>query len=410
MNYDRRVIDGILSGEAESLRFVSAFWAFTPVERDKEQFLRFCKFVRNDVVSMSLDDVSASVGIHRTTVLDWRNGTSLPFLARIYRKYVASRKLRQGYLWLPLRIARNGSAFERLIQVPKKVHSERDINDVLKQLSSKNIIREFAFLLGVMLGDAGKGMNLYANGEHRLPSFNLVMSLTRRHKSNERFAQYTAHCCSSLGLAMYRIKDKPPSEKQLKSLKSMNYAWTSERSPLLAWMHMACLGLGIRETTTKNPVRMEWALKSSRIFRVSFLQGVGESDGSASYNGYARIETWPNAPFIANLIRSLGVTCSYAKKGDRLSGVSITIDQAASLPLFNKEIASERFLRMRLMTEARRLHSWKPEIQLMVNELSKSMKAPDITRKLLREYNIFIRPGSINRYLRRLNLAPFLSS
>jgi len=50
LNYDPKVIDGIQSGEAESLRFVSDFWAFTPSERDKEQFRRFCTFVRNDVI------------------------------------------------------------------------------------------------------------------------------------------------------------------------------------------------------------------------------------------------------------------------------------------------------------------------------------------------------------------------
>lgn len=335
LNYNQRVIDGILSGEAESLRFVSDFWAFTPSEQDKEWFSRFCKFVRYDEVTKSLDEVVAIIGIHRDTVRHWRDGTRLPFLAKIYLSHITLGKPREGCKWIPLRIARNGSSFEHLIQVPSAVNSERDIKQVLRQLRGASI-RKFGFLLGVMLGDAGKGMNLYIKGVHRIPSFNIHMNLTQKYKHNERFAEYTAACCASIRLSMYRIKDKPSSEKQLKSLtRSRNYAWRSERSPFLAWMHVACLGLGIHETTTKAPVRMEWSLGASETFRISFLQGVSESDGSASYSGYARIESWPNALFIANLIQSLGTTCTLTKKGDRLAGVAMTIDRAASIHLFN---------------------------------------------------------------------------
>ena len=348
-----------------------------------------------------------SVGVWPTTGFDWRQGTAIPFIAKLYRTHASLGGLKQGFQWLPLRIGRNGSSFNELIQVPTKVESERDIDAVLSQFPTKPSIAQFGFLLGVLLGDAGKGMNLYIGEVHRIPSFNLLIYLTKRYQHNVRFAEYISVCCSRFGLSFHRLGDRPPSEKQLKSAaKSTNFSWRSERSPFFAWMHTACLGLGIHETTTKTPVSMEWSLSASETFRISFLQGVSESDGSASYNGYARIESWPNAPFMKSLIQSLGARCSLTKKGDRVAGVAITIDQAASIHLFSEAVASERYRRMMQMTQAQRLHGWPQEIESLVNQLSKTIKSPDITRRLLLDRNIFIRPGSINRHLRRMKSKP----
>jgi hypothetical protein len=350
---------------------------------------------------------AASLGIHESTGFDWRKGTTLPFLARLYRTYMSLGELKPGCKWLPVRIARNGSAFLQLIQVPTSVGSEHDIKAVLHQFPSRTSIRKFGFLLGVMLGDAGKGMNLYIKGSHRTPSLNLHLVLSKNRESNERFARYTAKCSESLGLRMYRIADKASSEKQLKSKsKAQNYAWRSERSPFFGWIHVVCLGLDVHQTTTKTPVQMPWIVQTNRNFRIAFLQGVAESDGSVSYNGYARIETWPNAPFIASIIRILGATCSIYKKGERNAGVSLTVDQAASIHLFNEQVVSERYARMKKMTGAQRLRSWPPALTETVIGLASTMPAPNVTRQLLVERNIFIRPGSINRYLRKLKPKP----
>ncbi|MDE1853739.1 MAG: hypothetical protein KGI38_08335 [Thaumarchaeota archaeon] len=253
-----------------------------------------------------------------------------------------------------------------------------------------------------MLGDAGKGMNLYVKGTHRMPSVNLLLMLSKKHMRNLRFASYTSSCCASLGLEMHRIADRKSSVLQLKSkAKASNFYWRSERSPLLAWMLMACLGIRVGETTTRTSVRMDWIFRTSRAFKIAFLQGLAESDGSASYTGYARITSWPSAEFVAQLLRSLGVTCSVAWKRGRLCDVAITIDQAASIRLFNEEIASERYARMRQMVDARRLRIWPKYIIDMIEKLAKSHKTPEITRHILEEHGIFIRSGSISRFLRK---------
>jgi len=400
LNYDQKLITGILSGEAESLRFISDIWAFAPSERDKEQFRRFCEFVRTFASSGDLREAVAKVGVYLTTGLDWRNGTSIPFLARLYRKSISLGKPNPGHKWIPLRIARNGSSFERLIQVPTAVQSELDILAVLRQLRREASIQDFGFLLGVMLGDAGKGTNLYVKGNHRIPTYNLLLRLSQHNQHNKRFGEYLVTCCNKLGLRAGRISDGPPSSLQrMSTAKAMNYNWRSQRSPFLAWMFMVCLGLQFGETTTRTPVRMGWILGTSRAFRIAFLQGLAESDGSASYSGYARITSWPSAEFVAELVRSLGVTCSIARKRGRPSDVAITIDQAFSIQLFNAEIASERYLRVKKMAEGRRVQRWPRHIVDLVENLSKTLRAPDVTCRILDEYHIFIRAGSISRYL-----------
>ena len=354
-----------------------------------------------------MKDAASSAGIWETTGQDWRKAATIPFLARLYRTYVTLGELQPGRQWLPLRIARNGSSFMQLIQVPDQVQSEADIQCVLHQISSDPSIPRFGFLLGVLQGDAGKGMNLYVEGNHRIPSLNLLLLLSKSHAANDRFASYTSMCCKTLGFEMHRISDGKSSSLQLKSkVKASNYRWRSERSPLFAWMFVACLGLRLGETTTQTPVRMRWFLGTSREFRIAFLQGLAESDGSASYSGYARITSWPSADFVAELVRSLGATCSIALKRGRLSDVAITIDQAAMIRLFNEEIASERYHRMRSMVEGQRLRTWPSYIVDLVKDLSKTTKAPEITRRIIEEHHIFIRSGSISRYLRKHRTEP----
>lgn len=342
----------------------------------------------------------------------------MPVLMKLYSAHNQLMSGRQEIRLLPLRVARNCKSFEQWIMVPTRLESERDIRRLVSQLkplpetyerakrfhesvdpSSSTAL--FAFLLGVMLGDAAKDHSLHEDG-HRLSSTNLRLRLSKRYEHNERFGEYTAMCCNSLGLHMYRIKDLPPDEKQLRSpVKAGFYSWRSERSPLLAWIFNKCLGLNFNETTTTTPVKMEWLFNTSLDFRIAFLQGLAESDGHVSYQGVACIVSEPNVEFVVRLMQSLGAKSWTRKIRGRNCVVATTVARAHSINLFNRHIASIRYQRMEKMMSANRLGRLPDNIKDEIIRLSDKLNPSAITAHLLNKYNIYTRPSTIARYLRR---------
>lgn len=418
LNYNPEVIRGILSGGAESLRFLRDFWNYETSELDIKYFRKFCSFIKVFVKTGLVKRSAAALQIDQHQARTWRDGKEIPVLMKLYSAHNQLVSGRQDIRLLPLRVARNCKSFERWITVPTRLECERDVRRLLSQLrplpetyerakrfqesvdpSSSTAL--FAFLLGVILGDAGKDHSLHEDG-HRLSSTNLKLRLSKRYEHNERFGEYAAMCCNSLGLRMYRIKDLPPDEKQLRSpAKAGFYSWRSERSPLLAWIFNKCLGLNFNETTTTTPVRMEWLFKTPRDFRIAFLQGLAESDGHVSYQGVACIASEPNVEFVVRLMQSLGVKSWTQKIRGRECLVVTTVGRGYSIKLFNEHIASIKYQRMEKMITAKRLWRLPDNIKDEIIRLSDKLNPSAITAHLLNTCNIYTRPSTIARYLRR---------
>lgn len=265
----------------------------------------------------------------------------------------------------------------------------------------------FAFLLGVMVGDAAKAHSLQEDG-HRLPSTNLRLDLTKRFEHSERFGEYTAMCYNAIGLKMYRVKDSPPDSRQLKSpAKPGKYNWNSERSPLVAWIFNNCLGLDFSENTTTTPVKMEWIFNTSREFRIAFLQGVAESDGHVTYAGTIMIVSFPNVDFFVRLMRSVGVECWTQKVGGKERVVCTSVKRASTINLFNERIFSIRYLRMMKIANADRMRgSWPGYLEDDIVRLSVYSSIPAITKYLLDTYNVYKEPGTLRKHMLRRGIVP----
>ena len=213
---------------------------------------------------VGMREIARTLKVDRSTIENWRDGGAKPVLMGMYLVHRALGTPRKNHLWLPLKVANNGHLLERWIQVPTQVRGGKDVKDLLSQLKGLPTMHERAeqlqvppgelnpmnmlgFLLGVMLGDAGKQHSVHAKvaHSHRLPSSGLTLGLTTRFEYNIRFGEYTSLCCNSLGLGMIRIVDTPPDPLRRRS-KWGSYCWRSEISPLIAWIFSNCLGLELR--------------------------------------------------------------------------------------------------------------------------------------------------------------------
>jgi len=261
-----------------------------------------------------------------------------------------------------MHLSSGGSEPSGWIQVPEKIRSYTDVVEVINQIQpleetysraslfgiTKTQVQEmrpelFAYQLGIMVGDSGK-----LGGEQpRYASMNLDLQLTKGQPTNERLGEFVLMCANSLGLEMTRIKDKPPSGRQLLGKNpTPAYRWSSERSPLIAWMFSVGLGLCWGETTTTHQVRMEWIFDTPEPFRIRFIQGAADSDGTVR-KYVADIASVPNAEFFANLLKDLGVASAHVAYENGLPlRTALGTSEASKLPLFNEFVKSYRYQKM----------------------------------------------------------------
>lgn len=424
LRYDSDVIKGLLSGEAESLKFLDRFWMYRPTNREIAHFQKFCRFVKVYLETGLAKETARRIGIDGHQARTWRDAKEVPVLMKLFCGYCGLAVRGPAFQLLPMRIERNFKTLRGWTSVPATMRGEKDVSELLSQLQplpeayaragrfqvkldAANRRETFAFLLGVMVGDAGKAHSLQEDG-HRLPSTNLRLNLTKRFEHSERFGEYTAMCYNALGLRMYRVKDSPPDKQQLKSpAKAGKYNWNSERSPLVAWIFNNCLGLDFRQNTTTTPVRMEWIFNTSREFRIAFLQGIAESDGHVTYAGTIMIVSYPNVDFLVRLLRSVGVECWTQRVGGKESVVCTSVKRASSINLFNEHIFSIRYQRMMKIANADRMRgSWPSYIEEDIVRLSAYSSVPAITKYLLDAYYVYKEPGTLRSHMLRSGIIP----
>ncbi|HEV2225620.1 MAG TPA: hypothetical protein VGR56_02300 [Nitrososphaerales archaeon] len=212
----------------------------------------------------------------------------------------------------------------------------------------------FVYLLGIMLGDAGK-----LGGElERFTSMNLDLQLSEKEPSNEGLGEFVCMCSNAMGIAMHRTLDKMPSGDTCHAENPVAaFRWISSRSPLFAWMFNVCLGLQMDELTSVNKVRMEWIMSMPTIILRRFIQGVSDSD--ATVRRYVvEIASMPNADFVTGVLTKLGAKSARTMIEDgRPMRSSLLIREAASLPIFNEFVRGYRYqalMRYASMTDTSR--------------------------------------------------------
>jgi len=362
LRYPAEFIELVDRGPDAVLEFVeNRVWGIQASETGEKQLRSFCEFVRLHHQDVGVEEIARRLSAHRSTVAHWRNGTDQPYLIRALNDTLPLSP-RVGWRLLPMHLSSGGSEPSGWIQVPEKIRSYTDVVEVINQIQpleetysraslfgiTKTQVQEmrpelFAYQLGIMVGDSGK-----LGGEQpRYASMNLDLQLTKGQPTNERLGEFVLMCANSLGLEMTRIKDKPPSGRQLLGKNpTPAYRWSSERSPLIAWMFSVGLGLCWGETTTTHQVRMEWIFDTPEPFRIRFIQGAADSDGTVR-KYVADIASVPNAEFFANLLKDLGVASAHVAYENGLPlRTALGTSEASKLPLFNEFVKSYRYQKM----------------------------------------------------------------
>ena len=366
LRYSTEFIELIDKGPKYVLDFVrNRVWGIQASSTGEKQLRSFCEFVRLHHLGVGVKEMSRVLSVHRSTISNWRDATDQPYLIRAAYDTLPIIPP-TGWKMMPMHLVSGGSDPLGWIQVPETIRSYNDVLEVINQIQpleetylraalfglSKGQIREmrpelFAYQLGIMVGDSGK-----LGGEQpRYSSMNLDLQLTLKHPTNERLGEFVMMCANSIGIQMERKGDKQPTgATAMGEHPSPAYRWTSERSPLLAWMFSVGLGLSWVETTTTHQLRMDWIFDMPRLFRIRFVQGAADSDGCVKHT--IEIASVPNSQFFVNVLQSLGITsahCGY-EKGAPLKTI-VSLKQASSLPIFNEFVKSYRY--QKLMSRSR---------------------------------------------------------
>ena len=212
----------------------------------------------------------------------------------------------------------------------------------------------FAYLLGILVGDASKN----CIKRKRKTTRRITLSLTHAHQTNERLGNFVALCANCLGLRMNRIKDGPKGSKNKNSF----FRWRSQSSLLIEWIFNVCLGLSDDQLTTYDAIKADWILTTPKTFRVWFLQGLADSDGFVDLQAQqVGIITQPNTDLIKRIFESLGVNPKKRIFGGRLEALMVNIRDAYKLPIFNPLVRSYRFKLLEKLIKAKRIRGHWPK-------------------------------------------------
>jgi len=281
-----------------------------------------------------------------------------PYLVQMYLNSEMLPKSKEGWKWVLECTPKPTNMFPKVVAVPERIQNYQDVIDFLKQfppvpaehpairyfsLSSEWVEQHkqelFGFLLGFLVGDAGKSYNDIGHKKRHYDktAMTTVMAIN---DSNVRILTYVQLALRTIGIDSARRNS------------TTTIRWNSSASNLLTWVIRTCLGLSASERTSRNPIRMEWILSSPRNFIIAFLQGIAESDGSVDRHGYfTSIGSVPNSIFLQRAFASTN-TPSRVHPKHRPVQVRINITQAIRLPLFNPIIETYRY--SSLVSQARR--------------------------------------------------------
>jgi len=355
-------LDGLLrKGPEEVLKLLDErVWGVGASAAGLKQLGKFCDFVKLPL-EVGLTAAAKELDTDKSMITAWTRATKQPYLVRVADAALRS-PFKPGWKVLPLWLESGGNAQGPWIHVPTVIQSCEDVAQVVRQLNPLGSTYErsarfgitkerteqmrhemFAYLLAMMVGDSGK----LGGEQQRFTSTNLSLFFTKKHPDNEALGEFTSMCANSLGIEMKRIKDGEPSgaTKQAED-PSGSYRWNSQRSPLLAWMFFVGMGMKAGETTSDDPVHMEWIFTMPFEFRKRFVQGLADSDGCAR-DYVVEICSVPNADFATRLLHTLGMNSAYTRKesGKDLRSV-VKNSEASGLPIFNEFTGSYRYLHL----------------------------------------------------------------
>ncbi len=346
---------------------VEDFWRARYDEDDLAMYNRFIEILRLYRNGLNGESISRSLDINN--VGKYITGNKMSFLTRLRGEHDRLGPPKPAHKWLPLRLKPRGTPDTAWVEVPTPTIRFGDIQSFIERItptlveprlltnfgfsSHRELESErtnlFGFLLGAIVGDSGK----HSKGTTRFYSRSLSLVLSKNKPNSYRFGEFVSLCGNaSLGIGMHRVHDLPVSDKRYG--KTECYCWISSSSPLVSWVFNECLGLRDDETTTYDPLRMGWLLKTSRDFKIHFIQGLAESDGwPDASDDQVKLVSSPNTEFFKKLMEGLGC---HPNKADQplVQLLRCSTQDAFKLPFFSPRIASNLYQDMQTLAIAKR--------------------------------------------------------
>ena len=345
---------------------VDDFWEAKYGEDDLATYNRFLEVLALSKSGLNGDEIGKK--LHINNVRKYIKGSKKSFLTLLRAEHDRLGSPRPGYKWLPLRLKPRGTPGKDWIQVPLGIRNFGDILSLLNQLEpsveSYQVMERFGytsrdqllqgrsnhlgFILGTMLGDAGKDLR---SGRH-FPSMKVSLVLSKAKKNSERFGEFASLCTNSaLGLRMRRVHDAPASERRYS--KSDCFQWIAPVSPLFAWIFRVMMGLKRGERTTYDSLRADWLLGAPSGFKIHFLQGLAESDGWVNPGrDLVIIVASPNERLLDRILTDLGVPHRFEKQ--LVNIVQFQTIYGLKLPIFNQLMRTNNYDNLEIMAGAKR--------------------------------------------------------
>jgi hypothetical protein len=277
------------------------------------------------------------------------------------------------------------------------IRGGKDIQIVLSSLApiqgpdlkfSKEYI--FGFLLGVTVWDAAKKRQ---QNWHR----HLSSQLSKRYDTSVRIGNFICECANAFGLRMRRMPDRAPYGQNPNGF----FVWESQSSPLVDWIFNICLGLQDNESTTYNPIKMEWALSGPEDFRKGLVQGLAESDGSVNVSGQ-EVEFWirPSWDFVEDLLKTFGISSFRSREALAISKSQVT--KALAVPIFSPHLRTVGYQKFVQLANAKHIARGKrlpAEIRREISRLAgERLSIPAISEKIMVSFNIILTFEAVQRW------------
>jgi len=351
---ERSILTKKFLGDWRSLDFLEDFWNPICDQGDILQYLRTAEVWRLRLSGKTFQSISLELGIDEGKACALVKGKNLhSYLVQMYLNSQLLPKPRDGWNWILARTPKPTDIFPNATAVPARIQTYQDILDFLKQfspvpddhpaleffgLSSKWVESRkaefFGFLLGFMVGDAGKNYPEYERKSRR-PSKTTLSTNMAVKDSNLRILKYVQLCLICIGI------DSHQQESARRIIR-----WVTAPNNVLTWILRVCLGQSVGERTSRNQIRMDWLLDCPREFIVAFAQGLAESDGHVDKFGrYADIASKTNAVFFVKLLNKIGVV-GHAYPKAKPKEVRMSLRESLKLQLFNPLIKSYRYEQM----------------------------------------------------------------
>lgn len=395
--------------------FADEFWNPRFDGSDVAMYNRFLEILKLTKRGFNGDEIGRT--LHMNNVRKYLAGTKKSFLTVLRAEHERLGPPSPGDRWLPLRLRPRGIPDGTWIEVPNSVINFETIDDLVHRLPplqvSADVLHTFGFsspqgaiqqrtnlfahLLGAVVGDFGKDLRT----REKFPSMRLSLILSTNKPNSFRFGTYTALCENvSLGVGMHRVGNKPVSNSRYG--KSECYTWITPSSPLVAWIFYKCLGLRPGETTTYDPVRMDWLLKTPHEFGVHFIQGLAESDGwPDAFADKTSVVASPNTKLLKKLLEELG--CPPRVDYRSLELLTCDTEDAFKLPFFSPRIRSNLYEDLEILAKAKRFPERKRLPQFAVDQIrdfaKSATEASEISLRLASTIGYKVSGRTIRKYM-----------